>query len=94
MIDALKSGGKTSEFFLNLVYLGLIAANGLGWTNIPWDFMWAGLGVTGPYTAKRGALKIAAILKKDPARSVTEVVRAFIHEAKAPRDQRGDEGGR
>lgn len=80
--NPLKNGFLTSEFFSFACFMATVAANGAGLISVPWDFMWAVLGANGIYTAKRGGIKIAAVLKAGGTSTGINMVKALIAEAR------------
>ncbi len=82
MDNPTKSGFLTSEFFAFACVMGGVVANGAGWITVPWDFMWGVLGANGLYTAKRGGIKVASIIKGGGTSTGISMVKALIAEAR------------
>ena len=82
MDNPLKNGFLTSEFFAFVCVMGGVVANGAGWINVPWDFMWGVLGANGLYMAKRGGIKVASIIKAGGTSTGINMVKALIAEAR------------
>lgn len=53
----MKPGVNSSEFWMGIIYIAAMLANGTQFFNIPWDQMAIAAGVVGVYTAGRSFVK-------------------------------------
>ena len=53
----MKSGTKTTEFWLTLAGMALVLLNGTEYIDIPWQHLSVAMGSTGAYALSRGIAK-------------------------------------